>query len=106
MKDVCMECRYRKPKSKDYLYCVKYGCPIHYGRVYCVSWQSEEKVQYIIQKGNEFLVAIAYPEKQIPRYSTSPWDAAPIYSMEDARLVAEKVGGEVRTFNPVSGVIG
>ena len=105
MRDICLTCRYHKPHTIEAGYCVKYGCDVEYGKVYCISWQKEERLRYIIQKGNEFLVAIAYTDTKLPRYSMSPWDAAPIERKEDAERVAEKVGGDVKVFNPVSGVM-
>lgn len=51
MKDVCTDCRYSKPRSEDYCYCVKYGCNIHYGRIYCISWERDEHEQVRSGKG-------------------------------------------------------
>lgn len=44
MKDVCKSCKYSKPKSDEYCYCVKYGCPIRYGRTYCISYEGDDHV--------------------------------------------------------------
>lgn len=45
MRDVCKDCRYAKPYSNDYCNCVKYGCPIRYGRAFCISWERDEREQ-------------------------------------------------------------
>ena len=42
MKDVCKICKHEKKKSAEYCYCLKYGCPIRYGRIYCQSWEKAE----------------------------------------------------------------
>lgn len=47
MKDACKSCRYEKQRSPDYCYCVKYGCPIRYGKVYCISWERNEKSEQV-----------------------------------------------------------
>lgn len=47
MREVCRDCKYSKQKNRDYCYCVKYGCPIRYGRAYCISWERSEKVEQI-----------------------------------------------------------
>lgn len=43
MKDACKSCRYHKPYMPDYCKCVKYGCPIRYGRTFCISWERDER---------------------------------------------------------------
>ena len=65
----------------------------------------DSKPSFIISKGNEFLVAISYPCSRLPRYSISPWDAAMIRKLDDARRIAKILGGKVRKFNPVTGVL-
>lgn len=52
MRDVCKDCKYEKPKQPDYCYCVKYGCPIRYGRTYCISWERNEDEQVRKQENN------------------------------------------------------
>lgn len=42
MRQVCRECKYSKPFNNDYCKCVKYGCPIRYGREFCISYEPEE----------------------------------------------------------------
>lgn len=49
MKDVCKCCKYQKPRSPDYCFCVKYGCQIRYGRVHCISWERSEKLEQVRQ---------------------------------------------------------
>ena len=43
MKCVCKDCKYAKPRDKEYCYCVKYGCNMRYGREYCISYEPTEK---------------------------------------------------------------
>ena len=42
MREVCYDCKWAKPKTNEYCYCVKYGCPIRYGRAFCVSFDRRE----------------------------------------------------------------
>ena len=43
MKEVCRDCGHAKPYSEKYCNCTKYGCPIRYGRTYCVSYNGGGK---------------------------------------------------------------
>ena len=66
----------------------------------------KEKVSYIISKGNEYLVAIAYTDSKTPRWSTSAWDAVRIIWYQDAQRVADAVGGKILKFSNLKGVLG
>lgn len=60
------------------------------------------KTGLIIRKGTEYLVGkIVFSEEL--RWSTSPWDAWRTRIRANARSIAEKTGGEIMLFNPVSG---
>ena len=65
-----------------------------------------EKVTYIIRKGGEFLVAIAYTDSKTPRWSNSAWDAVRFTWYQDARRVADILGGEIIKFSNIHGVLG
>lgn len=55
----------------------------------------------IIRKENEFLVGTILWSTDL-RWSLSPWDAWRTRDPGAARQVAEKVGGEIELFNPVT----
>lgn len=61
--------------------------------------------RYIIERDKEYLVAVAYPQKLLTRWSISPWDAAMIEDKSEANRLARRVKGRVRQFNPVTGVL-
>lgn len=50
MKEVCHQCKWSKHKNDDYCYCVKYGCPIRYGRLYCVSFDRRENDEEVSRR--------------------------------------------------------
>lgn len=56
----------------------------------------------IIRRGNEYLVGRIIYSREL-RWSLSRWDAWRTRSMNDARRVAQKVGGTMMLFNPVAG---
>ena len=56
----------------------------------------------IVGRGNEFLVGCIMGSTEI-RWSICAWDAWRTRIWEDARKVAQKVGGEIMMFNPVTG---
>ena len=60
------------------------------------------KTGLIIRRKGEYLVGTILYSTDL-RWSISPWDAWRTRKPEDARRVAEKVGGEIVLFNPVSG---
>lgn len=61
-----------------------------------------QKTGIIIQKDNEYLVAVIVGTKEL-RWSLSPWDAWITREREAALSVAEIVGGKQMLFNPVAG---
>ena len=59
---------------------------------------------WVVRKNRRYLVAI--PEGlEIPRYSPHVYEAARIRNANDARAVADAVGGNVHRFNPLTGVV-
>lgn len=62
------------------------------------------KTGLIIRRENEFLVGTILYSKDL-RWSLSPWDAWFTRDRNIARMVAQKVGGELMLFNPVVGQI-
>ena len=65
----------------------------------------KEKEQWIIRRGVEYLVAIAYLDSRTPRWSRSPWDAVRIPWRDEADRVAKKFGADVLRFSNVKGVM-
>ena len=61
------------------------------------------KKHFIIRRGTEYLVAIAYTDSKTPRWSISPYDAVRIPWRDDAERVARIVGGEVVLFDKTTG---
>lgn len=62
------------------------------------------KTGLIIRRGNEFLVGTILYSTDL-RWSLSPWDAWFTRDRNTARMVAQKVDGELMLFNPVAGQI-
>ena len=58
----------------------------------------------IIRKNGEFLVGTILYSTDL-RWSGSPWDAWRTRIRAKARSIAEKTGGEIMLFNPVTGQI-
>lgn len=59
---------------------------------------------WVVRKNRRYLVAI--PEGlNIPRYSPHAYEAARIKNANDARAVADAVGGNIHKFNPLTGVV-
>lgn len=56
----------------------------------------------IIRKDGEFLVGKIIFSNEL-RWSRSPWDAWRTRIRANARSIAEKTGGEIMLFNPVTG---
>ena len=61
---------------------------------------------WIVRSEGEYLIAVAYSDTRLCRWSNSPFNAAFFTRMDDAVRVAQKVGGEVLRFNPITGVVG
>ena len=61
-----------------------------------------EKV-LIIRKNGEYLVGLPYSDTLMIRWSTSPWDGVRLHRRSTAKKVADRVGGIVAEFNPVTG---
>ena len=57
----------------------------------------------IIQKCNEYLVGVPYSDTTFLRWSTSPYDAYRMERRRIAKRVAERVGGVVVEFCPITG---
>lgn len=59
---------------------------------------------WVVRKNRRYLVGI--PEGlNAPRYSPYAYEAARIENANDARRVADKVGGNVHKFNPLTGEV-
>lgn len=61
----------------------------------------QEKTGLVVRRDGEFLQCLDMYYKL--RWSTSPYDAWITRDVEDARSVADKVGGELCLFNPIVG---
>lgn len=59
---------------------------------------------YIISRDRRFLVGVPFWAKG-GQWSDSPYDAAQITDANDARRVADRVGGNVHKFNPLTGEV-
>ena len=60
---------------------------------------------WIVRFGTVFLVAVAYEDTKMCRFSESKYDAVQFTDMNDAIWVAKRSGGEVVRFNPITGKI-
>ena len=63
-----------------------------------------KKTALIIRKDNRYLVGYVLWSDEL-RWSIYPWDAWRTRIRANARSIAEKTGGEIMLFNPVSGQI-
>lgn len=59
---------------------------------------------WVIRKNRQYLVAIAEISGQ-PKYSPHAYDAVRIENANDARRVADRIGGNVHQFYPLTGVV-
>lgn len=62
----------------------------------------DEYCGLIVRKDHEYLVGTIMDSTDL-RWSRSPWDAWRTRDWHDARQVADIVGGELVTFNPITG---
>ena len=60
---------------------------------------------WIVRKNRQYLVALSEMCGYKPKYSPHAYDAARIMNANDARFVANKVGGNIHRFNPLTGVV-
>lgn len=58
---------------------------------------------WVIRKNRQYLVAIPEMLGAKPKYSPHVYDAAQIKNANDARAVADKVGGNIHRFYPLTG---
>ena len=59
---------------------------------------------WVVKRDRQYLVAV--PEhSRIPRYSPHAYEAARIKDANDARAVADRVGGNIHRFNPLTGEV-
>lgn len=57
---------------------------------------------WVVRKNRQYLVAIPDVSRK-PKYSPHAYDAAQIENANDARAVADKVGGNIHRFYPLTG---
>ena len=60
---------------------------------------------WVVRRNRQYLVAIPEMLGNKPKYSPHAYDAAQIKSANDARWVANKVGGNIHRFNPLTGEV-
>jgi len=59
----------------------------------------------VIRKNGEYLVALPYSDTLMIRWSKSPYDGARLHRRSTAKKVADRVGGIVAEFNPITGTV-
>ena len=64
-----------------------------------------QETKFIIVKNGEYLVAVPYSDNPFVRWSNSKFDAARFWRRSTAVKVANRVGGRVLEFNPITGVV-
>ena len=69
------------------------------------SVETEKYDAYIVMRGGQY-VAGYWPGLGKVRMTDSPWDAWAEKSRAKAQLVANRVGGKIRKWNPVTGIVG
>ena len=60
---------------------------------------------WVVRKNRKYLVAIPEMLGAKPKYSPHAYDAAQIKDANDARWVANKGGGNIHRFNPLTGEV-
>ena len=65
----------------------------------------KERVSWIVRRGNQYLVALAYTDSKTPRWSNSAYDAVRIRFRDEADRLARYFGAEVLRFSNVKGVL-
>lgn len=60
---------------------------------------------WVVRKNRQYLVSLSEMCGYKPKYSPHAYDAAQIKSANDARYVANKVGGNIHRFNPLTGEV-
>lgn len=60
---------------------------------------------WVVRKNRQYLVAIPEMLGSKPKYSPHSYDAAQIRNANDARRVADRVGGNIHRFNPLTGEV-
>lgn len=63
----------------------------------------ESNTVFLIRKNGEYLVALPYSDTLFIRWSTSRFDGVRIHRRSTAKKVAERVGGIVTEFDPLTG---
>ena len=58
---------------------------------------------WVVRRNRQYLVAIPEMCGNKPKYSPHVYDAAQIKNANDARAVADMVGGNIHRFNPLTG---
>lgn len=61
--------------------------------------------RWVVYMDGQYLIAMAYTDTKLCRWSNSPFNAAMFERIEDAQKLAGKVCGNVRKFNPITGVV-
>lgn len=59
---------------------------------------------WVVRKNRLYLVGIPEMTNR-PKYSPHAYDAAQIENANDARRVADMIGGNIHRFNPLTGVV-
>lgn len=60
-------------------------------------------IVFVVERGGAYLVAVPYTENKVLRWSQSKYDAVMIEDYKTADRIAEKVGGVVKRFEPITG---
>jgi len=58
---------------------------------------------WLVRVGQEYLVAVAYDDTKMCRWSNSPFDALQITDINSAMIVARAAKGTVVRFNTITG---
>ena len=61
---------------------------------------------WLVKVGNEYLVAVAYEDTRMCRWSISPFDALRFVDVNDAIRIAQSAGGQIVKFNSITGRFG
>lgn len=60
---------------------------------------------WLVKTNGLYLVAVAYEDTHMCRWSDSPFDALRFEDVNDAIRIARTAGGQIVRFNPITGKI-
>lgn len=60
---------------------------------------------FVVWRKGEYLMAVAYTDTKVCRWTSSPFNAAFFTDVNSAVRVAMRTGSQIRRFNPITGKV-